>query len=296
MGAGTGGVGGGSARVGGGGGTTAEGAIASTRQPQGAPIDRGIPEAAPPPTAEAYLRDLPPVRNENRWIDSEGKVHTGTAGAPVVNPERFLTDDMAREYLQGEVGIPKLLSIYIEQKGDLRNIASILPEGSRYIHHGIEGVGIKVPDGKGGFTSYRIQYKNSLEPPNPYDIGRAGVYPDWKQKYGNTWVEKREYIPTRPTTLLEQGRTDYLAGKQQELFRNLSYDVSGKPYRTLQEADHYLPGRGTGAALPDYIRTGGDLHLNNWGIDAKGRPRVFDPGAAVRTREETFAGTIGDVL
>ena len=280
--------GGGGARIGGG-GTTAGGGAGTTGLPAGAPVDRGIPEAPPPTTGEAYLRDLPPVRNENRWIDREGKVHTGSQGAPVANPEKFLTDSQARDYLQSKVGIPKTVTGYIENRGDLKNVASVIPEGSRYIHHGVEGLGLKVPDGKGGFVSYRVQYKNANEPVNPYDIGRGGVYPDWKQKYGNTWIEQREYIPTRPVTLREQGRMNYLAQKQDQLLKNMSYDVGGKPYKTLPTEDAYLTGGGYGN-LPRYVRAGGDLHLNNWGIDAKGHPRMFDPGGAVRTSADVFAG------
>ena len=282
MGAGAGG-GGGRTRIGGGGGTTED--FGTTRLPAGAPIDRGIPEAPVPPTASAYMRDLPPVRNENRWIDEQGRVHTGELGAPVANPQKYLTDSMARDYLQSKVGMPMDVSGHIEIRGDLKNIASILPEGSKYIHSGVEGVGIKVPDGKGGFTSYRIQYKNNAEPINPYDIGRAGVYPDWKKKFGDTWVEQREFIPERPTVLLSAGRNTYLANKQKELLSNLSYDVHGEPYRTLQNSRSYLPG----GRLPAHVKSGGDLHLNNWGIDAQGRPRIFDPGAAQRTSADVFA-------
>jgi hypothetical protein len=280
---GRGGGGGGRVKIAGGGGDTN---IAETTAPAvanraagPAPAGKGIPESLPPAGADPRIRELPPVANANRWIDAEGRVQVGDLGAPVSDTGRFLVDAQARDYLLNKVGMPRDVVGRLEDRGDLKNIAGILPEGSKYLGNGYEGVGIKVPDGKGGFTSYRVQYRNSAEPIAPYDIGRIGVYPDWKKKYGNTWVEQRELIGTQGKDFLAQRGLGAVKVKYQEMFRNMSLDVEGKPYKTVQEWSGMFSGTQLGRFNAS---AGGDLHNGNWGIDSRGIARVFDPGAAQR--------------
>jgi hypothetical protein len=193
--------------------------------------------------------DVPAVTDFGRWVDSEGAVHVGEAGAPVL-PAKLLSEADARQALT-DAGVPAVIQSILNANDSLREIASILPKGAKMSGEpGAEAIGIAVPGGK----NWRIQYGKTEAPLNSYDIGKYGVYPEWQKKYGKIYVQQKEQIPT------------------------LAKDFGS--YSTIDSYGQKLTA-GVQATNPNISWDFYDLHTGNWGKDAKGRLRIFDPGAAV---------------
>ena len=262
MGSGKGG-GGGGGRVGGGGGSqAAAGAAGATNN--GLQPGEKVPPYQPP-----WYTDLPPVENANRRVNKDGEVIVGAKGAlPSLN--RFDTgvegQEAAAKYLQDTVGVPRHIAAELFERDSASQIANMLPEGSEYLGHGIEGVGISV----GGRKAVRVQYDGKT-PLNAYDIGRSGVYSDWKKKYGNVWVEQKERIQY----------TAQQAQRVPDLQRRIFDSKVQMQESFTPDARNSLltEGRGVYTNKPIARWEDVDMHNGNWGFDFQGRPRVFDQGA-----------------
>lgn len=251
MGSGKGG-GGGRRRIAGGGRRDSRGGGGDKYTDRNVRPGTGLPEGEDKPWVQpAYYASLPPVENANRKINADGEVIVGTLGAPVANPDRFKTDKEAFDYLHKEIGVPLDVAQQIRAKGGIREVASVFPKGSEYIHHGAEGLGIKISNSK----AIRVQFDGN-EPLNTFNVGRSGVYSDWKQKYGGVWMEQKERIPTMGW------KTNNPVAMKARLIDTFVHDK-----------------RKTSNPNGSPVWSDGDLHGNNWGLDSKGRPRVFDPGA-----------------
>lgn len=205
--------------------------------------------------ASAY-DDLPPVENANRYVDNKGRVVVGDKGAPniteaQVNAE-FLTDAQARAYLRDVVGVPQGKALRnLEANGQLKVVAT-LAKGGKYRGEGVEGMGIQLPNSD---IVYRFQHGGG-KPLATYDMGKVGVYPEWIKEYKlpgmqqSIWVEAKESV-------VVQGR--YIN----------NFNLNGDKIKANMERNIRSQVR-----IEDL-----DAHGGNWGLDAKGRARVFDPGA-----------------
>lgn len=198
--------------------------------------------------ASAY-DDLPPVENANRYVDSKGIVHVGDKGAIDITEAdlaEFPTPRDAYNYLVNEVGFPRDSEALanLKQIDGLATVAA-LSKGTKYFGEGIEGAVVKTKDG----VILRVQHTGS-EPLPAYDMGKVGVYADWKKKYGQVWVEAKESIAMNADFLPAFG-IDY-----QKMQKVMERNMQGKV--PLHKVDD---------------------HGGNWGIDYKGRTRVIDPGA-----------------
>lgn len=205
--------------------------------------------------AKAY-DDLPPVENANRYVDNKGRVVVGDVGAPTITEAQvnaeFLTDAQARAYLRDVVGVPPSKALRnIEANGQLKIVATLV-KGGKYRGQGVEGMGIQLPNSD---IVYRFQHGGG-KPLATYDMGKVGVYPEWIKEYKlpgmqqSIWVEAKESV-------VVQGR--YIN----------NFNLNGDKIKRNMEANIRSQ-----VSLEDV-----DAHGGNWGLDAKGRARVFDPGA-----------------
>lgn len=232
------GSGGGGKRGGGGGGRQGRDAGAAGAAPA-QPGDETIP---------ATYADLPNAGDMGRTVDEYGRVVVGSEGAPTL-PFKMLTEDQAVEKLRA-MGVPTMEINSMMVQGNLQNVAMVVPDNAKLLGNpGYDALGFDV----GGGKVWRVQYRGPSEPIPAYDVGKYGVYADWKKKYGKVWVEQKEKITkiAKDATFLEQ-------------------DINSTTLRK-RIADAR---KGTDWDF-------GDLHSGNWGWDSKGRLRVFDPGAAV---------------
>lgn len=227
---------------------------------------------------KAY-EDLPPVENANRFIDEEGRVIVGEAGAPEVS-NRFNDPLDAREYMLNEVGMPGDVmyryDLASEQTQlDIANLLANKPD-VKYMARGAEGVAVTWGKNK----ILRLQYEGG-EPLPTYNMGKAGVYPDWVRQYGTKasgwYVEQKERIWG---TASEAG----------------NYALSSKITNAWEKAGGSSKIRDT---LTNTIKRANprlvpnDAHTGNWGIDFKGRLRAFDPGAFTPPGEPVLKFDLG---
>lgn len=269
MGSGKGGGGGGS-RAGGGGGaaaTTAGGAAAAGGLQPGEKV---------PPYQPPWYTDLPPVANANRRVNADGEVIVGSAGA-LPSTNRFADTDAgmlaAEDFLINDVGIPGGLVTDLHVADSVRDIANMLPENSTYLGHGIEGVGIQVGNTR---KAVRIQY-DGKNPLNAYDVGRSGVYSDWKKKYGNLWVEQKEMVQYTASQARRQTKIN-VGEMQTKMVESFTPDARGNMSEGI--------GVYTNKKIAQWADV--DMHSGNWGFDFAGRPRVFDQGAVRPIWDQRF--------
>ena len=204
---------------------------------------------------DAY-RDLPPVENANRKI-VDGMVKVGPKGAPEITGYKY-TNMEGMKRLE-EMGLPKHSRAWqnIADSGDGGRMAELLPEGSKYLGQGVEGVGFRI--GRSG-DALRIQHGGGkpLDMPN---MGKIGMYADWMKQYGSMYVEKKE-MAVMQGEFLGRGIT-------------VNKTVRGQAIREAvkRNMDANM------AKVHKGIHTQDD-HGGNWGIDTKGRARAFDAGYA----------------
>lgn len=195
------------------------------------------------------------LNGPNRVVDSKGNVQVGDLGAPTVKPK--MTNAEAMKAFE-KMGMPRNDAYRnISASGDAAALIELFPKGSKYLDEGVEGVGIALP---GGATVLRIQHGGG-QPLFKQNVGPVGVYSDWLAKYGNTWVEASEAVAMQAKY--------YGAGKKvnagvqgaqrmSEIKSNMFANIKKAGIKGMQDAD---------------------AHEGNWGIDYKGRARVFDAGA-----------------
>jgi hypothetical protein len=166
----------------------------------------------------------------------------------------FLTDAQARDYLVNVVGAPPPQGINamanLEKAGQLKIVAT-LAKGGKYRGEGVEGMGIQLPNSN---VVYRFQHGGG-KPLSTYDMGPVGVYPDWLKEYKipgikPLWVEAKESVT--------------IQGKYLSAFNVDPNKIKANMQKNIRSQ----------VPLEDL-----DAHAGNWGLDAKGRARVFDPGA-----------------
>jgi hypothetical protein len=196
---------------------------------------------------DAYA-DLPPVANANRVIRPDGLVDVGAKGAPKIGKPTMSNDEAMKAF--EALGMPKGTAYYnIQASGDANKLIQLFPKGSKYLGEGVEGVGIALPGNK---VALRIQHGGG-KPLLQADVGKAGVYADWMTKYGKTWVEQKERIAVQAKHIprgLGQFNVHDLKAAMERNFQRQGKNVHGV-----------------------------DDHMGNWGIDYRGRARVFDAGA-----------------
>lgn len=268
MGSGKGG-GGGGGRVGGGGGSAA-GAGGGGGANQGLLPGEKVPPYQPP-----WYTDLPPVENANRKVNADGEVIVGAKGA-LPSTNRFGTENAARDHLRDNIGMPAHLAATLARDDMAKDVANMLPDGAEYLGHGIEGIGVAISKDK----AVRIQY-DGREPLNAYDVGRSGVYADWKKKYGNVWVEQKERIEFTASEAIRSVKfkdinINEMKGRMEESF---TPDARG----TVRS------GRGVYTKNKPAQWADVDMHSGNWGFDFAGRPRVFDQGAVRPLWDQRYA-------
>ena len=199
--------------------------------------------------------DLPGIEGPNRAIDKAGNVQVGDLGAPTVKPK--MTNDQAMKAFE-KLGMPRGEAYRnIAASGDAAALIELFPKGSKYLGEGVEGVGIQLP---GGATVLRIQHGGG-QPLFQQNIGKVGVYSDWLAKYGNTWVEAKEAMAMQAKFYGKGKTVNAKVARAQKLdTMKASYEANMKRQgiKGMQDVD---------------------AHAGNWGIDYKGRARVFDAGA-----------------
>jgi len=241
------GGGGGGGRGGGGGG----------RQGRDAGKAGAAPAQPGDETVPATYADLPNAGDMGRSVDAEGRVIVGSEGAPVL-PFKMLTVDESIQKLR-DAGVPNMEINLLKQQGNIQNVAMVLPENAKILGDaGYDAMGFDV----GGGKVWRVQYRGNAEPLPAYDIGKYGVYADWKKKYGKVWVEQKEKLVKigKDSSYTEQSQSvDLLTKRISAARKSTDWDFS-------------------------------DLHEGNWGWDSKGRLRILDPGAAVPKGAPTITG------
>lgn len=242
---------------GGGGGSAGGGGGASGGKKAGR--DRVKQES---PKASAYLP-------EGSKVDSNQQVTPPAAGAPKPNPNLFKTDDEAAKFLKEEVGVPTVQLASIKAEGAVKDVASILPKGSKYLGTGAEAIGIDI----GGGKMLRVQY-NGLTPIKTYDIGPKGAYFDWQAHYGPKG--KGVYVSQKPMT-------KFMAYEASKADREIGFKQIMDTVKTYQ-GDKYS---GKGQKFVDK-----DMKFNasNWGFDVIGGKKVWrvtDPGALLPKGDDT---------
>jgi hypothetical protein len=180
-----------------------------------------------------------------------GKVIPSEVGAPQL-PAKLMSESDAVAHL-AKVGFNDAGIFGLEQAGSLREVATLIPKGSKVLGSpGADAIGVDI----GGGKVLRVQYSSTLEPLKTSDIGRNGIYPEWAKKYGGTWVEQKRKVEVLANKLPEAERARALATLKQNI-----------------RADH-----------PNIGLKEADLHGGNWGVfrnaDGTTTPVIFDPGAA----------------